>query len=122
MSYCVFCREDKETDGSSDIHILAASQAFAQLRHDLQGAIEDTTNLTHRLTSKNIIPESTKKRIIVSGLTGFEISIALLDAVEAGIQTHPRVFDSFLDLLQSDIMLQSFAGQLLESYRKYAIV
>ena len=55
----------------------------------------------------------------MSGLTGFEVSIALLDAVEVRIPTHPRVFDSFLDLLQSDIMLQSFAGQLLESYRKY---
>ena len=104
--------------GKTDIHVLAASQAFTQHRLDLQGAIEDTAKLTHSLISNNIIPESTKRRLIVSGLSGFEISVALLDAVEARIRTHPKVFESFLDLLRGDIMLQSFAGQLLESYRK----
>lgn len=111
-------RNGASANNNGDFNPIAAEQAFKQHRHDLLVAIGNALQLVHHLTTRELIPESTKKAL-VPGLSHSERNSALLDAIEAHIKTNPGFFHTFVKLLQGDVMLQAFGARLLESYRKY---
>lgn len=51
-------------------------------------------------------------------LSRMERSVLVLDAIEARIMENPGIFHTFITVLQKDVVLQKFAGSLIDSYRK----
>ena len=117
--YCVsftYRESGSETDSREDFDGTAASQAFLRHRHDLVAVVGSA--LVNHLATKELVPESTTRRILIPGLSHTERNSAIVDAIEARIHTNPRVFHALVSLLQGDIMLQTFARRLMDSYRK----
>lgn len=95
---------------------MACIQAFQRHRHDLAVVID---HLLSYMTCKDLLPESTKERVQLPSLSRMERSVLVLDAIEARIMDNPGIFHTFITVLQKDTVLQKFAGNLIESYRKY---
>ena len=82
------------------------------------GAIESAIYLINHMTAREILPEATKRRVVVSELSASDKNNALLDVIEARIRINPGIFHSLVSLLHGDSMMQQFGIRLLNSYRK----
>ena len=100
---------------SEELNKMACIRAFQHHRHDLAVVIE---HLLNNLTCKDLLPESTKERAQLPNLSQTERSVVVLDAIEAQIMTNPEIFHIFVTVLQKDVVLQKFAGGIVESYRE----
>ena len=116
MSLCTPSRPRTESEG--EVNPAAAVRTFKSLRGDLMTAIVDALPLANTLYSKFIIPESTMNRVVVSCLAKEEKNVALLDAIEARLQTNPSDFWTLVAILEADPILKIFANKLRESYCK----
>ena len=96
----------------------AAASAFKKHRGDLMRGIVEPLTLANDLYSNDVISEGTKNRIVVPSLTKEEKNIALLDAIEARIQTNPSDFWTLVTVLKADTVLCTFATKLRETYCK----
>ena len=79
---------------------------------------EEAFKLTTYLLSRDIIPEATKTRVIYSGLSRAEKTVAFLDAIEARIMVDLSVFDKIISLLRADPNMHKFAEELVQSQSK----
>lgn len=99
-----------------------AAHAFRRHYGELTRAIVEPLPLAVELYTRDIIPAATKERVQTIGLTPIEKKAALLDAVEARIQSHPYDFWGFIATLEGDPLLQISATRLRHSYRKYSFI
>ena len=83
----------------------------------MRGIVEPLM-LTNDLYSNDVIPEGAKDRVILPSLTKQEKNMALLDAIEARIQTNPSDFRTLVTVLGKDAVLCTFATKLRETYCK----
>lgn len=102
----------------AQLSVLAAAQAFKRQRQTIMDGSETAFKLTTYLLSRDVIPEATKTRVIFSGLSRAEKTVAFMDAIEARIMMDPSVFDSIIELLQADQNMSKFAEELVQSQSK----
>lgn len=102
----------------AQLSVLAASQAFKRQRQTIVDGSEAAFKLTTYLLSRDIIPEATKTRVIYSGLSRAEKTVAFLDAIEARIMVDLSVFDKIINLLRADPNMHKFAEELVQSQSK----
>ena len=103
----------------AQLSVLAASQAFKRQRQTIVDGSEVAFKLTTYLLTRDIIPEATKTRVIYSGLSRAEKTVAFLDAIEARIMVDPSVFDKIINLLRADQDMRKFAEELVQSQSKF---
>ena len=99
-----------------ELNAVACTQAFKRHRHDLSVVID---HLLSYMSCTDLLPESTKERVEIASLSRMERSVLVLDAIEARIMDNPGIFHTFITVLQKDVVLQKFAGSLIDSYRKF---
>ena len=104
-------------DVQAGINKESAGEAFREHRADLLTAIVEPLILANHLYSKKIISWETLDRIKAL-LSTSEKSLALLDATEARIRTHPTDFVTLIAILDQDSLLCIFAESLRHSYSK----
>ena len=97
----------------------SAGEAFREHRADLLTAVVEPLVLANHLYAKRIISWETLDRI-KAVLSISEKTLALLDATEARIRTHPTDFLTLLAVLGQDSCLCIFAERLRHSYSKLA--
>lgn len=103
----------------AQLSVLAATQAFKRQRQTIIEGSETAFKFTKYLLSKDIIPDATKTRVLFSGLSRAEKTVAFMDAIEARIMVDPAVFDTVVDLLQADPNMKKFAKELVQSQSKH---
>ena len=113
------CREAEfESSAVCDLGVVAAAQAFKRHRQDLLVVVGSAFQLVTHLILKDVLPEATQNRLLISSLSNAEKNVALLDAIEARIMISPGVFHMLISLFQRDATLQRFAERMMNSYRK----
>ena len=98
--------------------MLAATQAFKRERQTIAEESETAFKMAKYLLSKNVIPDATKTRVLFSGLSRAEKTVAFMDAIEARIMMDPSLFDSIVELLQDDSNMKKFAEELRQYQSK----
>ena len=98
----------------AQLSVLAATQAFKRQRQTILDESETAFKLTSYLLSKDIVPDATKTRVIFSGLSRAEMTVAFMDAIEARIMVNPSVFDNIIELLKAHPNMNKFAEELLQ--------
>lgn len=99
----------------AQLSVLAATQAFKRQRQSMIDESETAFKVTNYLLSQDIVPEATKTRVIFSGLSRAEMTVAFMDAIEARIMVDPSVFEKIIELLQAQPNMNKFAEELLQS-------
>ena len=97
----------------AQLSVLAATQAFKRQRQSMIDESETAFKVINYLLSQDIVPEATKTRVIFSGLSRAEMTVAFMDAIEARIMVDLSVFEKIIELLQAQPNMNKFAEELL---------
>ena len=103
---------------NAQLSVLAATQAFKRERQTITEDSETAFKVAKYLLSKNVIPDATKTRVLFSGLSRAEKTVAFMDAIEARIMMDPSLFDNIIELLQDDPNMKKFAEELQQYQSK----
>ena len=97
---------------NAQLNVLVATQAFKRARQTFAEGGETAFKVAKYLLSKDIIPDATKTRVLFSGLSRAEKTVAFMDAIEARVMMDPNLFDNIVGLLQDDPIMKKFAEEL----------
>ena len=103
---------------NAQLSVLAATQAFKRARQTIAEGSETAFKVAKYLLSKDIIPDATKTRVLFSGLSRAEKTVAFMDAIEARIMMDPSLFDNIVELLRDDPNMKKFAEELQQYQSK----
>lgn len=103
---------------NAQLSVLAATQAFKKERQTIAEGSETAFKVAKYLLSKDIIPDATKTRVLFSGLSRAEKTVAFMDAIEARIMLDPSLFDNIVEVLQDDPNMKKFAEELQQYQSK----
>lgn len=103
---------------NAQLSVLATAQAFKREREAIGEGSETASKVAKYLLSKDIIPDATKTRVLFSGLSQSEKTIAFMDAIEARIMIDSTLFDNIVEQLQAEPNMKMFAEDLLQYQSK----
>ena len=106
---------------NSQLSVLTATQAFKRGRQTIAEGSETAFKVAKYLLSKDIIPDATKTRVLFSGLSRAEKTVAFMDAIEARIMMDPTIFDSIIELLRDDPNMKKLAEELQQYQSKLSV-